>query len=412
VLGPIALATIRTSAVLGLRLAVQAGSLLLLARLLGPQQFGAFAGVAALAVLLGTLSTFGTHLVLLGEMSKDPARRAQVLPYSVPTTLLCGGMLLGVYMLLCIYWLNVRGIPVLLFVGIAEILLQPLLALRVNELHATGYIARSQWLQMLPMILRLVILCILSIWQPVQMLTLYACGHVLASALVLIYSILQLAQPWPSVRAWRLLRSAELHHALGYAVINISKAGPAELDKTLALRLLPHDAAGVYAAGARVVGAIALPVTAMTLSALPRLFREGHKSNGTHLLVWMYGAATTYGAVLAVLVWLAAPVFSLFFGAQYAGIGDVIRVLCIAVPAIALRLVAGNALMAMGTPWMRVIFEAIGLLVLTGASFLLVNRGTIQGLPLALVCAEWTMAIFGAGLVVRVRNQNQVISHI
>ncbi|MGH8403185.1 MAG: lipopolysaccharide biosynthesis protein, partial [Gammaproteobacteria bacterium] len=58
--GPIARGTIRTGIVLGLRLLVQAGTLLLVARLLGPREYGAFAGVAALAVMLGTLATFGT----------------------------------------------------------------------------------------------------------------------------------------------------------------------------------------------------------------------------------------------------------------------------------------------------------------------------------------------------------------
>ena len=61
--GPIARGTIRTSFVLGLRLLVQADMLLIVARMLGPHQFGAFAGVAALAVILGTLLTFGIHLV-------------------------------------------------------------------------------------------------------------------------------------------------------------------------------------------------------------------------------------------------------------------------------------------------------------------------------------------------------------
>ena len=48
--GPIARGTLRTTFVPGLRLPVQAGTLLLVARMLGPQQFGAFAGVAALMV--------------------------------------------------------------------------------------------------------------------------------------------------------------------------------------------------------------------------------------------------------------------------------------------------------------------------------------------------------------------------
>ena len=63
--GAIARSTIRTSFVLGLRLVVQAGTLLLVARMLGPEQYGAFAAIAALAVLMGTFATFGTHFVLL-----------------------------------------------------------------------------------------------------------------------------------------------------------------------------------------------------------------------------------------------------------------------------------------------------------------------------------------------------------
>ncbi|MDE2179214.1 MAG: oligosaccharide flippase family protein, partial [Xanthomonadaceae bacterium] len=98
--GPIARATLRTSAVLGVRLFVQAGTLLLVARMLGPHDFGAFAGVAALAVMLGTLSTFGTHIVLLAEVSRDPQRRAGVLPFALSTTLICGSLLFALYLLL------------------------------------------------------------------------------------------------------------------------------------------------------------------------------------------------------------------------------------------------------------------------------------------------------------------------
>jgi O-antigen/teichoic acid export membrane protein len=48
---------------------------------------------------------------------------------------------------------------------------------------------------------------------------------------------------------------------------------PAELDKSLALRLLSSEASGIYSADSRVVGALALPATAIILSALPRMFQ-------------------------------------------------------------------------------------------------------------------------------------------
>lgn len=403
--GQIAKATVRTSFVLGLRLVVQAGTLLLVTRLLGPGQFGAFAGIASLAIMLGTLSTFGTHLVLLGEMSQSPQRREKVLLYAIPITLLCGALLLGVYGLICLFLLEVKDFPLhlLLFIGGTELLLQPLFGLMTTEHHALGRVAHAQLLQMLPMALRLLVAGLVFVLQVSQPLTAYTVGYVMASVLALAYGAHALPEHWPAWHEWRLPCRDEYKNALGYVAINITKAGPAELDKTLALQLLPHGAAGVYAAGARVVGAITLPVTAMTLSALPRLFRDGHKASGRHLVVWMYGIALAYSVFLAGALWFVAPVFNLVFGMQYRGIGDVIRLLCLAIPGMALRLVAGNVLMALGNPWMRVEFEVAGLTILVFASVVLVGHHRASGMPLALACAEWSMAVIGAWLVTRVK---------
>lgn len=407
--GPIARSTIRTSLVLGLRLVVQASTLLIVARMLGAQQFGVFAGIAALAVLLGTLSTCGTHLVLLGEVSKEPQQRGAVLVYALPCTLLCGTLLLVIYQLVCIGPLGVRSIPAggLLLIGITEMLLQPLLTLMVGEHHALGRVARSQLLQLLPMVLRLIAAGLIFLLQPAQPLSTYAVGYLLASILALSYGAMTLPAAWPALRTWRIPNRSEYVQAIGYAASNITRAGPAELDKTLALHLLPHGAAGVYAAGARVIGGIFLPVTAMTLAALPRLFRDAGSLSGDRLLAWMLGSAVVYSLCLATLLWLIAPVFSHVFGVGYEGVGEVIRLLCLAIPALALRLVVGNGLIAMGKPWLRAGFEVAGIIMLFITAILLTSRFDAVGMPLALVCAEWVMAITGIMLILRERARRQ-----
>src|SRR5690606_26276479 len=116
--GPIAQGALRTSLVLFVRLLVQAGALLLVARLLGSHEFGAFAAVAALAVLFGTMSTLGTHLVLLGQVSKDPRRSAEVLSYAVPTTVVCGSLLLIPYLVICFLAWHQAGIAFSVFIMI------------------------------------------------------------------------------------------------------------------------------------------------------------------------------------------------------------------------------------------------------------------------------------------------------
>lgn len=411
--GPIALGTLRTSMALGLRLVVQAGTLLLIARMLGPDQFGAFAGVASLAVLLGTLSTFGTHLVLLGEVSKEPARREQVLPYAIPTTLGCGSVALVLYLMVCTFVLDEAGIaiPVLLLIGITETLLQPLFGLMASEHHALGRIARAQLLQLLPLGLRLMAAGTVFALDLHHPLTVYAAGYTAASVVALVFGASKLPARWPSWHHWRLPYRREWTEAFGYAAINITKAGPAELDKTLALKLLPLEAAGVYAAGARIVGAITLPITAMTLSALPRLFREGQSPSQStrQLLWWMYGAALGYSVVLASAMWLAAPVLGTIFGPQYQGMDEVIRWLCIAIPGMALRLVAGNALMALGKPWMRVGFEFFGLLLLITTSIIFTKNNILTGMPIAISITEWTIAATGLIFIFLRKNKNSQI---
>lgn len=407
--GPIARGTIRTSVVLGLRLAVQAGTLLLVARLLGPHEYGAFAGVAALAILLGTLSTFGTHLVLLGEVSKAPQRREQVLCYAVPSTLIFGGVLLGIYLFICLFALREAGVAlrVLFAIGITEILLQPLFSLPATEHLALGRIARSQLLTILPLALRLVAAVAVFLLRPDDPLIVYGYGYFLASLLALVVVTATMPAPWPRLRLWRLPGKAELGAAAGYAALNITATTPAELDKTLATKLLPLAASGVYAAGARVIGATVLPVLAMMLSALPRLFREGQTQfeRTAHLLRWIVGAAFAYGVTLAAGLWFVAPVFVWLFGAKYHGIEHVIHWLCLAVPGMALRIAVGNVLMAFGKPWMRVGYEVAGLIVLIIASVILTSFFHATGMPLALACSEWSMATVGITLVCTVRRR-------
>lgn len=400
--GPIAKGTVRTTFVLGLRLVVQAGTLLLVARMLGPQQFGAFAGIAALAVILGTLATFGTHLVLLGEVSKAPPRREQVLRYAVPLTLLVGGALLAIYLLIATFAL--REVGVLLFVlvaiGITETLLQPLFGLPAAEHLALGRIARSQLLTTLPLALRLAAAASVFVLAPADPLTAYAYGYLAASLIALGFATVTMPAPWPRVANWRLPNLTELRNTAGYAAINITATSPSELDKTLATKLLPLDAAGLYAAGARVIGAATLPVIAMMLSALPRLFREGHAQprRTAHLLRWIFAAALAYSVALAVVLWLIAPVFVFLFGPKYHGIEHTIHWLTLAVPGMALRFAAGAVLMALGRPWMRVGFEVAGLVVLVVAAVVLMPLGE-PGMPLALACSEWVMALLGWTLV-------------
>lgn len=395
--GPIARATIRTSFVLGLRLIVQAGTLLLVARMLGPADYGAFAAIAALAVLMGTFATFGTHLVLLAEISKKPDQRQPVLAYAVPTTLISGSVLLLLYLAAGQFWLANASVPlqVMACIGLAETLLLPLYLLPATEELALEKTARSQLLVIFPLALRMAVAGIVMLLAPAQPLVLFAWLYLATALLALVCMKVYKHDAWLQPKQWKLPNRAQLKHSVGYATLSLTAAGPSELDKMLAVKLLPLGVSGLYAAASRVIGAATLPVTALLLSALPRLFRQAgeHSAQSQRLNRWIYLSVLIYGMALAGLLWFAAPAVQWLFGSQYQGMGDMLRWLCLAVPGLVLRLTVASILMTQDKPWLRAGFEVFGMATLAIAAFALYPQFGAKGMALALAASEWGMVL-------------------
>lgn len=411
--GPIARATIRTSFVLGLRLLVQAGTLLLVARMLGPTDYGAFAAIAALAVLMGTFATFGTHLVLLAEVSNNPSQRQPILAYAVPITLISGSALFLIYLAVGQFWLaNARvSLQVMACIGLAETLLLPLYLLPVTEELALEKTARSQLLVIFPLALRMAVAGIVMLAAPAQPLVLFAWLYLATALLALVAIKIYKPHAWLHPRQWKLPNRAELRHSVGYATLSLTAAGPSELDKMLAVKLLPLGVSGLYAAASRVIGAATLPVTALLLSALPRLFRQAgeHSAQSQRLNRWIYLSVLIYGLALAGLLWLAAPAVQWLFGSQYHGMDTMLRWLCLAVPGLVLRMTVANELMTSNQPWLRAVFEVLGMATLAIAAFALYSQFGSKGMALALAASEWAMVL--AGMVLIKMKSNEIINN-
>lgn len=406
--GTVASSTLRTSVVLSLRLVVQAGSLLLVARMLGAEGFGAFSGIAAIAVMFGSLSSFGMHLVLLRDVSRSAADSSSTwtsgMQTALPMILLFGSVLFLAFLVIA------RGSPAvsvlskggIIAIGISEIYLLPLLTIQAAELHGRERVAASQLLLLLPLVLRFLVAMCIVILAVEDALTAYVYGYLAVSFAALLASMLVTRASWPSVMSWRFPTREVLVTSGGFAAINFSRLAPLELDKALAAKFLPLETAGVYSAASRIIAAAALPITAMNLSALPRLFRK--KSGGSQrtrkLISTMYAAALVCGVLLSAGLWLAAPVFTWLFGSAYQGIEGVVKLLCLVIPGMLLRTVSGNILMALGRPWWRIAFEVCGMAVLAVTAIVLIGGSSAKGMVLALVCSEWSMAIGGIALVV------------
>ena len=402
-MGPITKSTIRTSFVLGIRLLVQAGTLLLVARLLGASNYGLFAGIAALAVLIGTFSTFGTHLVLLGEVSKSPTLCTQILSYAVPTTLFFGCGLFLLYMVICslLFYSLHPSFIVIVCIGITEIILLPLFLLSTIEELALGKTAQSQLWVIFPLALRTCAVSLVLFVNISEPLILFSWLY-LGSAFIALYCR-KLFKPdaWLKLKDWRLANRRELKNSAGYAALAVTATGPTELDKMLAVKLLPLGMSGVYVAAARVMGAVALPIMALLLAALPRLFRTHDTSanSSSKLKIWIIITVLIYGAMISSVLWWVAPWIELVFGSHYHGMTDLLRWLCYVIPLLLLRISLANILMSMDKPWLRALIEALGMVILVLSAVIFSSYFSVLGIIFALAVSEATMAILSLIIV-------------
>lgn len=406
--GPIARGTIKTSAVFAVRLLIQAATLLIVARMLGTTHFATFVAAASLALVLGSLSGFGTHILLLAEQSQNARMHSVVLPFAQSVTLISGILLLILYMLMAHLLPKGHSIDLgaLGAIGLTELILQPMLRLHSAVSQGRGRIATSQLVMTLPLALRLIAAAALWITIAPHPFRDYAYGYLAASVIAVLIVRFGNRLPRTHAAGIRLPTLSELRNAGGYAVMNLTSTSPAELDKILATQLLPLGVAGVYAAGARIIGAFTLPVIAMMLSAMPRLFREGPRlgSDSSRLLRWIFLSAITYSLVLALLLWEAAPFIEHLFGMHYQDLTTILRWLTLAIPGMGLRIAAGNTLITLGKPWMRSAVEIGGVAILILGSIALTRFLGSIGMTLALSISEWGMAVAAwliVGLVLR-----------
>jgi len=399
--GPIARATLRTTAVFALRLVLQALTLLLVTYLLGPAAYGAFSGVMGLAIFLGAIAGCGMPLTQMKAFTGAGGQKGEVLPYATPAVLLVGTGLLLIFVPLCLLVLPewAFGVGTLLALGLAELVMQPLLVLYAAERHGRGEIARAQLLQVLPLALRTLAAGVVFLVSFDSPLPAYAVAYLLATSIAL--TIARSSAQVVSTRRWRLPSRKEWGEACGYAATELSRNGPTELDKAVAVRSLAAYDAGLYAAAARIMAAGVLPVMAMVVSALPRLFRESVGPALWRLVALMAMIAVLYGAVLGVLFWVGAGWLDILLGTPYSGIGDVLRSMCLVLPGVALRLVSGSVLMALGRPWMRVGAELLGIATLISAGVVLPWYIGTMGMVVALAFSEWVMALISSVLVIK-----------
>ncbi len=377
----------------------QALYFLLMGRMLGAREYGAFVGVVALINVLSQFSSLGMEMVLLRTIARD--RSAFAATWSRALTVSAAGF---VVLLLAVVAYGHFFLPpslrqLLPYLALSDALFGKLTQLASRALQGADLARWSAKLLALTNAARAGAAALLFLWAAgahahVSVL-LWVRLYVVASLLVALASLVLVTRRlgWPR---WAPVRRAHLLEGLSFSFSSSAISVYNDIDKTLLVSHGMLAAAGIYSAAYRVVDVVSTPIVSLFAAASPRLFRQGARqgpsgasSGARDLLRW----ALPFGLVTAPLLALAAPALPRLFGHSFAASTTALRWLCLLPLLRGLHYAWGTAITACTSQWLRTAAQAGAALLNLGLNLWLIPRWGWQGAAAASLVTDGSLAL-------------------
>ncbi len=280
--GKLAKDTIKMMLGLGGRTLIQISIFIIITRSLGIADYGAYTAVLALATALGGFCGCGTQLLIVRDVSRNPANFSKAWGLALIAIVISLPVLFSIYLLLAYFILpGDVSFSLVVLLGIAELFFAPVSWAAITAYQGHERIGRSSRMVLVPVIPRLggaLLLLPLTEVLPAELhLTVWAGLYTIAALLASLYAVYLVRQDLGAARRpsgvalWYGLREG-LPFAFGGVALKLY----ADIDKTMLASLTTLTVAGAYSAGYRLADMASLPIIALLTAAMPRFFRDGH----------------------------------------------------------------------------------------------------------------------------------------
>jgi O-antigen/teichoic acid export membrane protein len=334
----------------GVSFAVQAVYFVLLARLLGADQYGIFVGAAAAVSMLSQYSTLGSGLVLVRQVSRHNSEFPQYWGNALVTTLGVGSLVILTLTSFGNWMVGPASASVIVLVAVGECTCARVAEVGGQAFQAFEQLQLTAVLTSLTSIARLMaaagMVLVLHHATVRQWVIASLCVSGLSAAMALVLVTIRLG--WPKVNL-RLLRERALEGA-GFSIAASTTSVYNDIDKAMLSRYGMLAANGIYSMAYRVVDMSCTPIRALQAAALPRFCQTGRNGARDSIAFTrkLLGKTLPFGLLAAAAMFLAAPMIPHVVGRSFANSVPALRWLCLLPVFRSLHLGAGDTLTGAG----------------------------------------------------------------
>ena len=389
------------------RLGLQAIYFVIIARLLGAEQYGAFVGVVALAGILKPFAGLGTGILLIKNVSRNRSIFGQYWGNSLFITFVTGlGLLILALLIQIVFLPDSISIWVLVLVGLSDLILATIIDTAARAFQAIEKLSRTSIISTLLFIVRAVAALIMLQAFPsptaVTWATLYFASTFVTATIAIILVNRYLGRPRLALSLMKDEMSEGFFLAVSQSGQNINN----NLDKVMLTSLASLVAAGIYGAAYRLIDVAMAPTRSLLYAAYARFFKHGETGIGGSLTVArrLLPMSIVYGLLATVGLIVLAPVVPLILGDEYTAAISALRWLAPLPLLKGVHFLASDTLTGSGHQKMRSVMILLAALFNAGLNLWLIPLYSWQGAAWSslasdgfLVVSLWTLVIFYYG---------------
>jgi O-antigen/teichoic acid export membrane protein len=310
------------------RMGLQGAYFVMIARVLGPSQYGAFVGVAVLIGVLSPFAMLGTGNLMIQNVARDRTTFRASWGNALCVTGILSGLLLTIILLTSRFLLS-REIPLLLvvLVGFADLFLAGVVTLAGQAYQAFEQLHRTSRLNVVVTATRAAAALFLVVFVRHPDARIWSVFYFLSTAVAAVYAFdcvqRNLGSPVPALD---LLRP-QIREGFYFSFSLSSQSIYNNIDKPMLARFSTLDAVGIYATAYRLIDLAFQPVGALLASTYSRFFQHGARGlEGTTVFAKrLLPFSVTYGIFAGVGLVAAAPILPRILGENYATAVEALR---------------------------------------------------------------------------------------
>ena len=353
----------------GANFGLQAAYFILLARVLGVNEYGVFAGAFAVVNLVTPYSALGAGMLFMRYVTVDRSRAATYWGNSLLLTTLATCLIAGALFFAGPLLTRTNNHLIFLVLVVANCLFSQVANLGSLVFQTFEKMRWTAVLSMVSSLARFLVLVVMRFTLHHATAFQWAIGVLLASACAAGLSMVWVRAEIGPATFERGLLFRRIKEGLGFSFAGTTQAVYNDVDKVMLSHYGLNRENGFYTLAYRVIDVATTPIASLDTALLPRFFRLGHtgKAQVIRLAAKSAGTSLLLGAGTAAGILLLAPLIPHLVGRDFSGVLVALRWLCWIPLLRGIHRATGSALTGSGRQNLRttaqVIVAAVNLLL-------------------------------------------------